>query len=201
VLRGKLVREDVLCDPVPAPPPNVPPAPTAPADDGGTTTRDLFAAHMNLSTTCYHCHQYMDPIGFGFGNFDATGAWQTTDANGFGGDGGATFPALDVTGQIIPMNTGELTISFDGPAQLASDLAAAPQVQECFALQEMRYALTRVETAADACSIQQAYSAFTAGGLDIQKLLVAIVGTDAFLYRSALTAGSECLTSTGSSCQ
>jgi hypothetical protein len=203
VLRGKLVREDVLCDPIPAPPPNVPPAPTAPSADAGVTTRDQFFQHMNITTTCYGCHQYMDWIGFGFGNFDATGAWQATDANGYGGEGGVTFPPIDATGKILPMNQGELSVpSFDGvtgTTGLPAQLAGTTQVDECYALQEFRYALTRIETAADACSVQQIYSAFTGNSLNIQKLLVAITGTDAFRYRTAEVVASECLT--GSSCQ
>ena len=198
VLRGKLVREDVLCDPIPGPPTGVPPAPTTPAPDGGTT-RDLFQAHLDKAQYCYSmCHQFMDPIGFGFGHFDASGAWQATDANGYVGN----FPAIDATGQLIPFNTndGDLSVSFNGSTDLTTKLAGAAQVKKCFTLQEMRYALTRIETFADACSLQQMYSAFTGSNLNIQKLLLAVVGTDAFLYRSAGAPGSECAAA-GSSCQ
>jgi hypothetical protein len=194
-LRGKLVREDVLCGELAGPPPGIPPAPTAPATDGGTT-RSLFVAHANPQSSCYiGCHQFMDPIGFGFGFFDASGAWQATDANGFMG----TFPAIDATGQVIPMNTGDLSVSFDGASDLTTKLAAATQVKECFTLQEMRYALTRIETADDVCSLQQVYSAFTGSNLNVQKLLLALVATDAFLYRPAEVSASECITP-GSSC-
>jgi hypothetical protein len=203
VLRGKLVREDVMCDPIPPPPSNIviPPAPTAPGD-GGTTTRDLFLAHMNIVGPCYGCHQFMDWIGFGFGNYDATGAWQATDANGYANatTPASSFPPIDASGKIILMNPGELSVpSFSGPSDLIADLAGSTQVKECYALQEMRYALTRIETPADACSAQQIYSAFTGSSLNIQTLLVAITGTDAFRYRAAEVSGSECLT--GSSCQ
>ena len=79
-LRGKLVREQILCDEIPPPPPNVPAPPTT-VPDGGTT-RSQFEAHAT-SAFCAGCHQFMDPIGYGFGHFDATGAYQTLDANGF----------------------------------------------------------------------------------------------------------------------
>jgi hypothetical protein len=195
VLRGKLVREDLLCDPIQGPPPNVPPAPTAPAVDGGTT-RSLFEAHLNKASSCYPtCHKFMDPIGFGFGFFDASGAWQATDANGFTG----TFPAIDASGQVFPMATADLSVTFNGATDLTTKLAGSTQVKECFALQEMRYALTRLETADDVCSLHQMYSAFTGSNFNIQALLLAVVGTDAFLYRSAEVPGSECLAA-GSSC-
>jgi Protein of unknown function (DUF1592)/Protein of unknown function (DUF1588)/Protein of unknown function (DUF1595)/Protein of unknown function (DUF1585)/Protein of unknown function (DUF1587) len=184
VLRGKLVREQVLCDEIPAPPPNVPPPPAGVVDGG--TTRSLFEAHATMPG-CVNCHQYMDPIGYGFGHFDATGAYQTLDANGFG-----TGPALDVTGQVEAMPPETFTATFDGAADLVKKLASAPQVQQCFALQELRYALGRIETRADACSAQQIFASFATSQLNVQKLLIAIVRSDAFRYRSVATPGSAC---------
>jgi hypothetical protein len=185
VLRGKLVREDILCDVLQPPPPSVPPAPTS-VPEGGTT-RSVFAAHETIPG-CVTCHQYMDPIGFGFGNFDATGAYQTTDANGLVG----TFPPIDATGQVNAMNAGELSASFNGAVDLVTQLAASTQVHECFTLQEFRYALSRIESVNDACSAQQIYQSFSSSSLNIQTLLVAIVASDAFRYRSVETAGSSC---------
>jgi hypothetical protein len=184
VLRGKLVREQILCDEIPAPPPSVPPPPAS-VPDGGTT-RSLFVAHATI-TGCVNCHQYMDPIGYGFGHFDATGAYQKLDANGLG-----TGPALDVTGQVAPMKPETFATPFDGAADLVTKLASAPQVQQCFALQELRYALGRIETKADACSAQQIFASFASSQLNVQKLLIAIVGSDAFRYRSVETPGSAC---------
>jgi len=186
VLRGKLVREELLCDQLQQPPPGItPPATSVP--EGGTT-RSLSAAHENSSSYCYSCHQFMDPIGFGFGHFDATGAYQATDANGFPG----TFPPIDATGQVIAKSAGEAAFNFNGAADLVTQLAGAAQVQECFVIQEMRYALSRIETTDDACSAQQAFAAFSSGRLNVQKLLVAIAGSDAFRYRSVQAAGSAC---------
>lgn len=184
VLRGKLVREQILCDEIPAPPPNVPPPPAGVADGG--TTRSLFEAHATIAG-CVNCHQYMDPIGYGFGHFDATGAYQMLDANGFG-----TGPALDVTGQIAAMPPETFAMAFNDATDLVTKLASAPQVQECFALQELRYALSRIETKADACSAQQIFAAFSSNQLNVQKLLIAIVRSDAFRYRSVEAPGSAC---------
>ncbi len=191
VLRGKLVREQVLCNLIGPPPPNIPPAPTTPPD-GGTFRQQFEAAHDLPG--CINCHKYMDPLGWAFGNFDATGAYQATDSNGFQG----TFPSIDSSGAINGINPGDLGYGVDGgiPINGASDLttqlAGATQVQECFALQQFRYALSRVESAHDACSAQQIESAFTSGNLNIQKLMIAIVGTDAFRYRSVDNAGASC---------
>jgi hypothetical protein len=164
VLRGKLVREQILCDEIPAPPPAVPPPPAS-VPDGGTT-RSLFVAHATIPG-CVNCHQYMDPIGYGFGHFD-------------------------VTGQVTPMPPETFATMFDGAADLVAKLASAPQVQQCFALQELRYALGRIETKADACSAQQIFASFASSQLNVQKLLIAIVRSDAFRYRSVETPGSAC---------
>ncbi len=63
---------------------------------------------------------------------------------------------------------------------------------QCFALQEMRYALLRAETTADACSAQQILQNFKTGNYNLQQLIVAVVSSDAFMYRTAVNAGSAC---------
>jgi hypothetical protein len=137
---------------------------------------------------CNNCHKYMDPIGFGFLNYDATGAYQATDSNGQTG----TFPPVDASGQIGAMSTGEFSTTFTGPGDLVNQLSTATQTKQCFALQELRYALSRMESFDDACSAQQIYSAFSSGKFNIQQLLLAIVASNAFLNRSAFTVGSSC---------
>ncbi len=190
VLRGKLVREQVLCDPIPPPPAglNIPPPPSSVA--AGTTTRDEFEAHAN-NPMCSGCHTYMDPIGLGFGHFDASGAYQSTDANGQP-DPSSKLPPIDATGTIKPFFQGDFSTTFDGAVDLAKQLAASTRVQQCFALEQIRYALGRLESVADACSAQQVFQAFTSNGLRIQKLMTAVVRSDAFRYRTAVTAGSAC---------
>jgi hypothetical protein len=188
VLRGKLVREELLCDQLQQPPPGIPPPATS-VPEGGTT-RALSAAHANMSTYCYSCHQYMDPIGFGFGHFDATGAYQATDANGV--TMGGPFPPIDATGQVLARSAGEFATTFNGATDLVTQLAGAAQVQQCFVVQELRYALSRIETTDDACSAQQVFAAFSSSQFNIQKLLVALTGSDAFRYRSVETSGSAC---------
>ncbi len=188
VLRGKLVREEFLCDQLAQPPPGIP-GPATSVPDGGTT-RSLSAAHEMMGGNCISCHQYMDPIGFGFGHFDATGAYQATDANGV--SPASAFPPIDATGQVLAFDTGGLSTTFNGATDLVTQLAKSAQVQQCFVIQELRYALSRIETTDDACSAQQAFAAFSSSQLNIQKLLVAISVSDAFRYRTVETAGSAC---------
>jgi hypothetical protein len=189
VLRGKLVREQVLCDPISPPPPGIP-APASSVGDAGTT-RAVPEAHFNKQP-CLQCHQFMDPIGVGFGSFDATGAYQPYDANGSQSAPPGGFPAIDASGQVLPTSPGELSTAFDGATDLVTQLAAATQTRQCFALQEVRYALSRVETASDACSVEGVYASFVSSQLSIESLLVAIAGSDAFRFRSTPPAGGSC---------
>ncbi len=193
-LRGKLVREQVLCDPMPPPPAavNDKPIPPPPASlSGGLSTRQTDEQiHLTHDTICINCHQFMNPIGFAFGNFDTTGAYQATDSNGY--DGGP-FPAIDASAVVNPMASDETAIAFNGPVDLANKLAADPKVAACFALQEMRYALGRIEGLGDACSAQQIYQAFQAGNLNLQSVLMAIVRSDSFRFRSVNDPSGSCV--------
>ncbi len=188
-LRGKLVREQLLCDPVYPPPAglNIPPPPTSVA--ANQTIKDKYAAHEQVNTVCSGCHSMMDKIGDGFGVYDATGIYQTTEVDG---QTGGPFSSIDPSGLVQSGGTGEFTTSFTGPVDLITKLANAPQVQQCFALQEFRYALSRVENPVDACSLKQIEQAFSSSQLNIQQLLLAIVQSDAFRYRTVENPGSAC---------
>lgn len=79
VLRGKYVLENLLASPPPPPPPNVPSLKTEGASpDKPVTLRDAMQRHR-ADAACASCHARMDPIGFAFEHFDATGAWRDHD--------------------------------------------------------------------------------------------------------------------------
>jgi Protein of unknown function (DUF1592)/Protein of unknown function (DUF1588)/Protein of unknown function (DUF1595)/Protein of unknown function (DUF1585)/Protein of unknown function (DUF1587) len=169
VLRGKVIRENFLCQQMPDPPPNVnttPPTPTP-----GETTRQLFAQHES-DPVCASCHKLMDPIGLGLENYDAIGSYRTTDQG----------QTIDATGTIEA--GGDITGDFDGPIDLARKLSTSETVAQCVALQWLRFALGRTEAPEDACSIQDVDTKFDASSHDLGALLTSIVQSDAFRYRS-----------------
>jgi hypothetical protein len=167
VYRGKFVREQLLCQELPAPPANVPPAPEIKA---GVSTRERFAQH-EVDASCSGCHSLMDPIGFVFENYDAIGRFRTTDGGKPVDASGALTATSDADGPMV------------GVPALAAKLAGSADVQACMARQWFRYALGRFDQPGDACSVRAIGDAFRAAAYDLRALPQAIVQTDAFLYR------------------
>ena len=75
--RGAWVLRKLLNDPPQPAPPNVPQL--ARLAGKSLTTRERVVLHQE-EPQCASCHRKIDPIGFGLENFDAVGAWRTTDS-------------------------------------------------------------------------------------------------------------------------
>jgi hypothetical protein len=176
VHRGILVRENLMCQLLEPPPENVANAP--PPASPATSTRERFAQH-SLDPTCAQCHQVMDPIGLGFEHYDAIGAWRTTDGLG----------AVDARGEVLAAGD-DLKGSFDGAIELAERLSGAREVKACFSNQWFRFALGRVESRNDACSIQAIHEGFIASQGNIRALFGQIAQSEAFRHVRS-TAGQE----------
>ena len=173
IYRGEFVRQALLCQDLPSPPADVPKPPDVMP---GVSTRDRLSQH-ETNPACSGCHTLMDPIGFGFANYDGLGRLQTTDGN----------QAVDVSGNIEA--SGSLRTDIDGPfngvAELATKLAGSKQVRQCVARQWFRYTMNRYEETPDACSMKSIDDAFQAANESLNALPQALVQSDAFLYRSA----------------
>jgi hypothetical protein len=78
-LRGKALREVLLCEPIPAPPANVN---FAVAQDTHNpdfkTMRDRLTAHRT-DPTCAGCHKLMDPPGLALENFDSDAGYRIAE--------------------------------------------------------------------------------------------------------------------------
>jgi Protein of unknown function (DUF1588)/Protein of unknown function (DUF1592)/Protein of unknown function (DUF1585)/Protein of unknown function (DUF1595)/Protein of unknown function (DUF1587) len=165
--RGKFIREQLMCTPIPPPPPNVnadePPDPAA-----GNCKVDQYLAHATGS--CATCHDQMDPIGFGLENYDKTGRYRTHDD--------------DKPECVIP-GDGELTGvgTFNGPDQLAQLLLDADVLDACVTQQLYRYALGRELEGDDATFVAAITTSFDDADHRFDELLVALVANPAFGYR------------------
>jgi hypothetical protein len=174
VLRGKFVREQLLCQQLPPPPANL--VIVAPEVTPGSTTRQRFAMH-ETAAACASCHKLMDGIGLGFEQYDPLGRWRTTDQG---------LP-VDASGTII--STDDLNGDFNGGVELATKLAGSAEVRGCLVRQWFRYANGRSEIPADQCTLQALDDQFDAEGHDMRQLLGNIATSDAFRFKLAQGGG------------
>jgi hypothetical protein len=79
VVRGKWILDNILGTPPPPPPPDVPALKDEGASGKHRSMREQMEEHRQ-NPACASCHKLMDPIGFAMENFDAVGAWRTSDA-------------------------------------------------------------------------------------------------------------------------
>ena len=169
IYRGKFVREALLCQDLPAPPPNIPKPPDV---TPGVSTRERLKQH-EVDPSCKSCHSLMDPIGFGFENYDAIGRYRTTDGN----------QAVDASGSL----TGtDVDGTFNGVIELGKKLASSEQVRQCVARQWFRFTMSRYEQDMDGCSMKGIVDSFKASDSSLAVLPQALVQSEAFLYRRPL---------------
>jgi hypothetical protein len=185
--RGIFIRERLLCQHVPPPPPGViTTLPDPLVDQAPKGRRQLMVEHVE-NPTCASCHRLMDPIGFGFEHFDAIGRYRDQELipaprRGGGGGGGRGAPPptpleIDAQGEIAGLPNS----NFSGAKQLGAILANSPVCQECVVRQMFRYSYGRLEGAADEKTIDQLYDRFKASGFKMKSLLVALVESPEFL--------------------
>jgi hypothetical protein len=77
-LRGKALREILLCQPVPRPPANVDFSAVENPDPSLHTARDRLNLHRK-NPVCAGCHKIMDPMGLALENFDGAGQYRETE--------------------------------------------------------------------------------------------------------------------------
>jgi hypothetical protein len=180
--RGIFVREALLCQRVPNPPPGVNTTLPEPTLDKPTTRQRRLQAHVD-NPTCSTCHRLMDPIGFGLENLDGIGRWRDKETIEFRDPNDARAAVRRV--QLELATGGEIAglegSSFSDPRGLGRILAGSRSCQECVVKQLFRYAFGRLETPADRETIQTAYAAFRDSGFRFKELVVALVRSPQFV--------------------
>lgn len=170
VKRGKWALDQILCIDIPPPPAGVEGMLDTPGQTG--TLRERLAAHR-ANPECASCHDYLDPIGLGLENFDAIGAWRTTD-EGQGIDASGNFP------------DGR---SFDGAAEMAALVKADPNTPRCLSERMLIYALGRGLEDEDGAHLDAITAAFQSNGRTLESLIAAIVQSEPFRMRRGEHAG------------
>ena len=160
-LRGKFVRERLLCQAIPAPPANV--NTVLPTDPNAKTAREKLSLHQT-APGCKSCHQAMDLIGFGLENYDGIGAYRTTE-------NGET---------IDPKTEAEGIGAFDGAKGLGTLLREDPRVTSCMVRNIFRGATGHIDTSGEAAMLTRLDQSFADSGYHLQDLLAELVASDAF---------------------
>lgn len=164
--RGIFIRNRLLCQEVPPPPPgvNVDEQPTS----SSPCKKDRYQAHASAGG-CKGCHSTIDPIGFGLERFDRQGRYRTTDDN---------LPQCAIEGSGTVDGT-----TFNGPTGLADALIASGRFEECITTQVFRYAAGRREEVRDHAFISRMTKEFIANDRKFLDLLVELVSDDGFAFR------------------
>lgn len=162
-LRGKFVREVLLCTDVPPPPGDIDFSEFS--EEGGEnrrTARERLTVHF-ADPICAGCHALMDPIGLALEQLDGIGAYRTTE-------NGAT---IDPSGELNGA-------PFADAIGLGEALANDPQLGPCFVESLYRYAVGRDVADSERAWLDALQADGAVSGYRLRDLLRAIALSDAF---------------------
>ncbi len=196
VRRGRWIRERLLGGTVPDLPIGV--VAQVP-DDPHRTFRDRLT--VTRAAACWKCHQRMDELGLPFENFDHYGRFRSSETVT---DVEATAKNVDkkgkslgrLTREVELKATGEITDSGDpkldgtvrDPREMIRKLADSERVRQVFIRHVFRYFLGRNESLSDSKTLQEADRAYVESGGSFKALVVSLLTSDSFLYRSSANA-------------
>jgi hypothetical protein len=153
-LRGKALRENLLCQKVPPPPGNVD---FSLVQDTSNplykTVRQRLTAHRK-EAMCAGCHKIMDPVGLAMENFDTASEFRTTE-------NGAT---IDATGDINGKH-------FDGMREMADVIRQDPATTSCIVTRAFSYGAERKPTEQERAWLAGVQSDLTQSGVKWRELV------------------------------
>jgi hypothetical protein len=161
-LRGKFMRDALLCTPIPPPPGDVDVVLEDPPVDQPRTKRQRLEMHRT-NPACSACHGMMDPLGLPLETFDAIGRYRTTD-HGLPIDASGDFDGQPVA----------------DARQLGLVIAASPAVAHCILRKYYAYAVGHEERDTDGSVLNALAVTFEASGYALRGLVLDIVTHDAF---------------------
>jgi hypothetical protein len=172
-LRGKALREVLLCQHVPNPPPNVDFSAVENPNSSYRTQRERIGVHLH-NPVCAGCHRLTDPIGLALENFDGAGEYRETEK-------GAT---IDASGSLDGKK-------FDNAIGLGVALHDHPALTSCLIQRVYSYS-SGGATQADASVLEYFKQRFAETGYRLPELLRTIALSRAF---SDVTEGAAPITS------
>ncbi|WP_437629516.1 DUF1592 domain-containing protein [Sorangium sp. So ce854] len=161
-LRGKFMREALMCTTVPPPPGDIALELPEPPADKPLTKRQRLELHRT-APACAGCHGLMDPLGLPLENFDAVGRYRTTD-HGLPIDPSGNFNGEDVA----------------DARDLGMTISASDAVARCLVRKYYTYAAGHEERNVDRSVVDSLAASFAASGFNLRELVLDVVTNEAF---------------------
>ncbi len=161
-LRGQALREVLLCQHVPEPPPDVDFSVINSPASHYPTQRDRVNAHLE-NVSCAGCHKIMDPIGLALENFDGDGSFRLEE-NGV---------RIDTSGDLDG-------VKYDDALGLAQALHDSPGLPRCLVQRVFSYGTGGPASRDDRPILTYLNERFTAEDYRLPDLLRSIALSDAF---------------------
>lgn len=124
---------------------------------------------------CQTCHNRLDGLGFLFENYDGVGTYQTHER------------ALSIDASSSVEGTYDLDGPYANAVGFAESLARSEQAAQCAVQHFYEFAMARSLLPEDGCIIPSLTDGFVRNGTDIHQLVIDLVKSSAFRFRSAAT--------------
>ncbi len=169
IRRGRWIRERLLGGGIPDVPITVD---AMLPDEPENTLRERM--RVTRETYCWTCHKKMDPLGLPFEMYNHAGLYRETELD----------KPVDATGEIIASGVPELDGKVANAIEMIQKLAESERAEQVFVRHAFRFWMGRNETLNDGPVLQEAYRAYKDSGGSMKALLVSLLTSDAFLYRT-----------------
>ncbi len=180
ILRGRDVRERIVCEDMPAPPANAMSS-AADVDPAASERTKVTAQTEQPGSSCAGCHARINPIGYTLEGYDGLGRLRTEELV-FAEDGTvlATWP-IDATSAPRIVADEEATAS--NGVELSRLVVESEMPQSCFARHYFRFTFSRTEDdAVDGCELEDMRTALLEGA-SIREVLRTLALSPTFRRR------------------
>lgn len=154
-LRGRAIRELLMCQPVPNPPGNVNFTAVQDVHNKAMPTARIRLNQHATDPSCSGCHRITDPVGLSLERFDGIGAFRATENDA----------PIDNAGAIDG-------VDFKGATGLGKVLAESPMTTQCVASRALEYAVGK--PAEDSKVIEAMTKKFADDGYGIRSLFLQV---------------------------
>ncbi|MDC0676744.1 DUF1592 domain-containing protein [Sorangium atrum] len=162
--RGVSINLDMLCAPLGAPAPNIPPVP--PLEPGQTNRQRITRLTSGCGGTCHN--QLINPVGFAFEHFDGMGQYRDEENGGL---------PIDSSG-VYAFSEG--TKSFGDAGELMHYMAEGEQAHLCYAKKLASFALQRDVVPSDLPLVETLAEVSRGASGSVKEIMLELVKNDAF---------------------